>query len=185
MKITVDEKTKPKEKDMELLNLKHLEPKTFTGAKDESYKSWAKKLKTYCNARKDGFRKALEWCEKEEHVVDMDIMQASWDWARTGDTKFHVLLMNITTDDALLIVESVPDRGFEAWRLLSKRYDPKSGTFELDRMLRLTNRKQCANLNELPAAVDQMEKDIRSYEARSVNKFPEEWKMPLLIQLVP
>ena len=104
MKIIVDEKGKPKEKEMELLNLKHLEPKTFAGAKDDSYKSWSKKLKTYCNARKDGFRKALEWAEKEEHTVDMDIMNATWDWARTGNTKFHDLLMNITTDDALLIV---------------------------------------------------------------------------------
>ena len=185
MKVLLDEKTKTGEKEMQLLNLKHLEPKTFTGAKDDSYKSWAKKLKTYCNVRKEGFRAALEWCEKEENPVDLDVMQGSWDWAKTGNAKFHDLLMNITSNDALLIVESVPERGFEAWRLLSRRYNPKSGTFELDRMLRLTNRKQCANLNELPAAVDQMEKDIRNYEARSANKFPEEWKMPLLIQLVP
>ena len=52
-------------------------------------------------------------------------------------------------------------------------------------MLHLMNRKQCATLGELPAAVDQLEKDIRSYEARSPNRFREEFKMPLLIQLVP
>ena len=144
MQIALNEKSKVKEKELELLNLKHLEPKNFTGAKDENYKSWAKKLKTYCNAKKEGFRKALDWCGNEESAIDLDVMAASWDWARTGNSKFHDLLMNITTDDALLVVESVPDRGFEAWRLLRRRYDPKSGTFGLDRMLRLTNRKQCA-----------------------------------------
>ena len=37
---------KPKEKEMNLINLKSLEPKIFAGAKDENYKTWAKRLKT-------------------------------------------------------------------------------------------------------------------------------------------
>ena len=61
MQTALNEKSKVKETELELLNLKHLEPKNFTGAKDENYKSWAKKLTTYCNAKKEGFRKALDW----------------------------------------------------------------------------------------------------------------------------
>ena len=39
MQIVRNEKSKQKEKELELLNLKHLDPKNFTGAKDETCKS--------------------------------------------------------------------------------------------------------------------------------------------------
>ena len=170
---------------MNLLNLRTLEPNVFTGAKDENYKIWSKRIKTYCNVQRDGFRKALTWAEEEEKAVDMDIMAATWPWATVGDKKLHDMLLNITTNDALLIVEANPEKGFEAWRLLKQRHDPKSGTFELDRMLSLMQRKQCSNISELPAAVDQLEKDLRGYDARSSSPFPENLKMPLLIQMIP
>ncbi len=35
-----------------LLNLKHFEPKTFTGKDSDDIKPWAKKMKAYCNAKK-------------------------------------------------------------------------------------------------------------------------------------
>ena len=74
---------------MNLLNLRTLEPKVFSGSKDSSYKVWAKRIKTYCNVQKDGFRKAMEWAESEDKTVDMDIMVAPWSgrlWATTSST---------------------------------------------------------------------------------------------------
>ena len=127
----------------------------------------------------------MEWAEQEEKPVDMTIMQGQWDWAGIGDAKLHDLLQNVVAEDALLLVDAYPERGFEAWRQLKRRYDPKSGTFEIDRMISLMTRKQCGSISELPAAIDQLEKDIRGYESRSPNSFPQEWKTPLLIQLVP
>ena len=104
--------------------------------------------------------------------MDLDVMVGTWKWAAAGNRKLYDLLLNIMSDDALLVVEALPEQGFEAWRQLKLRYDPKSGTFELDRMLQLMTRKQCANLGELPAAIDQLEKDMRNYELRSPNPFP-------------
>ena len=114
----------------------------------------------------------------------MDVMITTWKWAAIGDRKLYDLLLNIVMDDALLVVEAFPDRGFEAWRQLKLRYDPKSGSFGLDRMLQLMTRKQSSNIGDLPAAIDHLEKDIRNYEAQSPIPFPKEWKMSLLIQLV-
>ena len=45
-------------------------------------------------------------------------------------------------------------------------------------MTLLLSRKQCASLNELPAAIDKLERDLRNYEANTDHKFPSEWKIP-------
>ena len=84
-----------------------------------------------------------------------------------------------------MLIEKFKDQGFEAWRQLLLRYNPTGGRFELDRMAHLLQRKQCKTVSEIPAAVDLLEKEISSYEARAANKFPQEWKIPLLIQLLP
>ena len=60
-----------------LMNLRTLEPKIFSGARHEHYKTWAKRIKTYCNVQKDSFRKALEWAETEDASIDMDVMVAT------------------------------------------------------------------------------------------------------------
>ena len=81
--------------------------------------------------------------------------------------------MQTTSDEALLVVEKAKNMGFEAWRQLAKRYNPIDGSFELDRMSHLLQRKQCKDLAELPAAVDRLLRDIEGYEQRSTNKFPQ------------
>ena len=88
-------------------------------------------------------------------------------------------------EDALRIVEGCPDQGFEAWRLLSKRHTPTGGRYELDRMNSMLARKQCKDLSDLPAAIDVLERDLRTYEATMGTAFPPEWKIPLLFQLMP
>ena len=46
-----------------LINVKHFEPKVFTGKTggDVGIKAWQKSVRSYCNARQKGFRVALEW----------------------------------------------------------------------------------------------------------------------------
>ena len=61
---------------LEPLDVKSMLPKVFKGSADESYKQWAKKVKAYCNSRKDGFRKALEWAEAETVPVDENSLTA-------------------------------------------------------------------------------------------------------------
>ena len=169
-----------------LLNLKAFEPKTFAGKEADNVKPWAKKTRNYCNARRKGFRTALDWAELQtEPITVQDLIGMDWAPAEEANLELYDFLVMATSDEALLIVERHKDNGFEAWRQLLRRYNPTGGRFELDRMAHLLQRKQCKTLSEVPAAVDVLERDMLGYETRSSVKFPEEWKLPLLLQILP
>ena len=53
-----------------LLDIKSMDPGTFAGTAAESWRTWAKKVKAYCNGRQLGFRAALGWCENEVSPID-------------------------------------------------------------------------------------------------------------------
>ena len=53
----------------DLLDAKAMTPEVYRGKRTEAFKPWARKLKHYCNAKRSGFRKALDWAEKEEEEI--------------------------------------------------------------------------------------------------------------------
>ncbi len=174
------------EKVLNLVNSKSFEPKIFTGAHDENFRSWAKTVNNFRNSQRHGFRQALEWAEREKDQIDQnDLDMLSWPHVNAANTTLYDMLALITQDDALLLVEQAKEQGFEAWRRLARRYSPTGGKFELDRRQHIRQRKQCKSLDEVPSAVDKLQRDIRAYEQRSPTKFPEEFKTPLLISLLP
>jgi len=162
-----------KNKGNRLINLKHFEPKVFSGKDGDPVKPWQKQVRAYCNAKEKGFRVALEWAEAQpENITNDDLLGTDWAPAETANEELFEYLQTTTTGEALLIVEKYKDRGFEAWRQLAKRYNPTDGTFELDRMDGLLHRKQCKDLSEVPAAFDRLVRDIEDYETRSQSEFP-------------
>ena len=179
----------PSSEKIQLIDLKTYQPDTFGGTISELYKPWAKKAKAYCNAKCQGFRKAMEWAEARMMSIGSDpssvLSQLNWEQAETADAKLYDFLCTITTGEALIIVEGTKDQGFDAWRLLHKRYAPTGGRHELERMTHLLHRKQCSSLAAVPAAADKLERDIRAYEDRGDVAFPEEWEIPLLLQMLP
>ena len=169
-----------------LLHAKNHVPKTFSGDKNDDFKAWVKLVKGYSNAVKSGYKKALEWAETSKEPILADELELmSWMDGGEADTNLDDNLMMTTTGDALRIVEAFEDRGFEAWRQLKLRYNPSGGRFQLDQMTTMLHRKPCKDVTELPAAIDKLEKDFRSYEQNSEKRFPEEWKIPLLRDLLP
>ena len=44
----------------DLLDMKTLQPENFKGKQAETFKPWARQVKAFCNAKKPGFRRALE-----------------------------------------------------------------------------------------------------------------------------
>ena len=62
---------------------------------------------------------------------------------------------------------------------------PAGGRFELEKLNNMLHRKQCKNLDDLPAAIDILQKDFRNYSTMMGTQFPTEWKIPLRSQLLP
>ena len=126
-----------------LLNLKHFEPKVFGGKDSEDIKPWAKRMRGYCNAKRPGYKIAMEWAEQQKEPItteDLDLME--WDYAVRADAELFEFLQMTTAGDAQIIIERHKEHGFEAWRALVQRYNPKGGRFELERMNNLLKRKQ-------------------------------------------
>ena len=72
-------------------------------------------------------------------------------------------------------------RGFEAWRLLVKRYAPSGGQYELDAMMALMSLTAVRDVAALPGAISKFERDLALYERRSGRAFPEEFKIPAFL----
>jgi hypothetical protein len=157
-----------KKREMSFVNVKTFDGGTFAGARGDntlaSYRAWAKKVKVLTNAQSRGSKKILGKAEKSEGPVDVNTLtDTNWESALEADSKLHDFLCTYTTGDALMLVESCPDQGFEAWRALKVRHNPEGGTFELQRMENMFSSSQCKNIAELPSAVDRLERDIKHY----------------------
>ena len=170
----------------DLLDLKNMQPDKFRGRRVEAFKPWARKLKAYCNAKRGGFRKALEWAEKQSTKI-VDLTHCPWAEAQLADAKLHDFLLMTLEEDAQVLVETpeLECRGFEAWRLLCLRYDPQGGQYELDAMMALMNLTAVKDITALPGAISRFERDMKLYESRSGRAFPEEFKVPTFLKLLP
>ena len=170
----------------DLLDLKAMQPEVFKGRRNEPFKPWARKMKAYCNAKRGGFRAALTWAEGQTGEIT-DLSGMAWDQAQVADAKLHDFLLMVLGEDAQILVET-PDlecRGFEAWRLLVKRYNPSGGQYELDAMMALMNLTAVKDISALPGAISRFERDLKLYEQRSGRPFPEEFKVPTFLKLLP
>ena len=140
---------------MDLVDVKTMQPAVFKGTMSESYKQWAKKVKAFCNSRKPGFRKALEWAELESVPINDDSLTVlTWAPAETANAKLYDMLVMHLADDPLILVENHPGQGFEAWRALSRRYDPIGEQFVFDQMTSLLRRDRCKDIGDLPGAIE-------------------------------
>ena len=134
-----------------------------------------------------GFKTALEWAEAQNTPITAEEINATnWEPAVEVNIELYEYLQTVTSGEALVLIERFPDRGFEAWRQLLQRHNPVGGRFELRSLINLLNgQSPCKTLDEVPAAADRLEKEIRGYESRSNMKFPEEFKLPLLTHILP
>ena len=169
-----------------LVNMKTMAPKVFHGKAEESYRTWAKKTRAYCNASRPGFKKFLQWIERQETEINVDDMRVDWRYKESAAEVLYDFLMIYTDDSARIIVERYEDNGPEAWRQLARRYDPIGETYAIDQMNKLMNVSRCKSMIELPTAISRWEKAHANYVSRAGgSQIPEEWKVPILFNMIP
>ena len=105
-----------KGKAMQLTDKKKL-PKECEGEKDkDGFRNFSKKVSAYCNASQDGFRGVLGWAAiQKDQIPRSKFMESNWPYMLEADAQLYDLLIQITTDGALLIVENCEGHGFAAW----------------------------------------------------------------------
>ena len=131
-----------KTKDIAFVNVKFFEGGKFSGATKEFLKSWAKKVKIFMNSQHSGMRKALELAEdavRKMRVADLGFTDQ--EFAEEANEKLHDFLMTYSADEAMQVVEPYSGEGFEAWRQLKRRYTQTGGATQIDRTMRMMNKK--------------------------------------------
>ena len=71
-------------------------PDTFEGTEKQSFRQWARKVKSYCNGRKRGFREAMLWAEAQTVVDDVTLATVAWEDGHASNYQLAELLIQIT-----------------------------------------------------------------------------------------
>ena len=173
-----------KAKTVNFVNTKVFEGGKYLGSTKESYKTWAKKVKTYLNSQVRGMRKALELSEEADSKVQIgDLKLDSQQFAAEANEKLYDFLLTFTSEEAFQVVEPFNGDGFEAWRQLKRRYTPTGGATQIDRTMRMMNKKACKSIANLPAAIDLLDRELRRDEEASGHRVPDHTRIALLVRL--
>ena len=65
--------------DIELIDMKVMNPKSYDGKPASNFKPWAKKVRSYCNASRPGFRRLFVWIEQQVSPITAESLQ-NFDW---------------------------------------------------------------------------------------------------------
>ena len=103
---------------LDLNNLKSIQPETFSSKEGEPWKPWAKKTKLYLDGKAPGFRAALTAAEKVgAEIQPGNLSFTPWALKDDADLQLHSFLLYQTRGRALQIAEepALEGRGFETW----------------------------------------------------------------------
>ena len=171
---------------IKLIDTKTMTPSNFSGKHRENWKEFSRKFKAYCDGKCSGFKQALNWAElQKSEIKPEDVQHLNWQHAEEADAALTNLLLQVTTDEPNCIVDQLGERGFEAWRQLVARYDPYDDTNELQRITELMSVKRSKSMREVPDAVAQWEREMRTYCERTGFGIPETWKIKILFSMMP
>ena len=173
-------------KDCDLLDLKAMKPATFGGARTDKWRPWARRIKAYCNAKEAGFRKAMEWAEKESsEIASLD--RCPWDRAADVDEIFYEFLSQSLSGHAALLLDrrEFEGRGFEIWRRLHATYSPVGAQYETDMLQSLMDQHPAKDMSKLEDSITKFEHDWRKYEEESGDTLSDKFKIAVLLKMLP
>ena len=136
-----------REETISLVNVKTMAPKPYDGKMESGFRTWAKKVRSYCNGNRPGFKRFLKWIENQEAPINpVHMPEVDWKYKEAANDVLFDFIMLHTSDGAQNVVELCEDNGCEAWRQLCKRYDPVGESYVLDQMGALMEVERCVKM---------------------------------------
>jgi hypothetical protein len=159
---------------------------------EAKFNSWAFKVTNYINASVTNARPLMKWALERTLDIDGNQLHAECQSEGISDEdgdqvqrQLYALLVSITEGEAATIVENAgDDNGLEAWRRLTKRFDPNNAGRKraiLDTILALPRVK----MQELQNAIENMKKLITQYETKHKKKLDDDIKQTVIRGMVP
>ena len=156
----------------------------------KKWKTWSFKYTNFATAVYAKIGVLLDWAIEQQDPID-DLMLADLPGGITADMavdlsqQIYTSVAQLVDGEALAIVQNViKGRGLEAWRRLSRRFDPQTAGRRRNIMGQILYPGQ-QKLHELSAAIERWEELIRTYEGRSQTKVPDEILGGILVEMCP
>ena len=173
-------------------------PSTFSGDADQ-FLPWRHRMSAYVCSIYPELRDVLEWCEERDESISTEELNATFGEEADEIDRVPKLfdksvelssaLQMVTSKEPFAIVINCQTNGFEAWRRLTRRYDPATSPRKRS-MLKTVISPQKQKLENLPQAIEEWLDAIASYEKRkdasgNRTKIPEDIKTAALESMLP
>ncbi|CAE7515888.1 unnamed protein product [Symbiodinium natans] len=149
-------------------------PTTFSG-ESEQFLPWRHRMSSYVCSIHHDLQEVLEWLEEREKPFSSEELDTAFgekaleaDRVPRLQEKSRELanaLQMVTSKEPFTIVCNCQNNGFEAWRRLTRRYDPATASRKRT-MLRAIISPQKQKLENLPQAIEEWADAVRTYEKR-------------------
>ena len=165
-------------------------PKPFTGAVD-GWMVWRYKMMSFINAAAPDFGGSLDWAENQKEEVDQELIQQLCNTVGTDTAardafakELHSAITRFVEGEPLRTVMGSTN-GFATWRLLLKRYHPRSSGTKRQTLTKMLTLTTCKTFTELDAAMLKMAWVIREYDRASTQVLVDEIKAKSLVNTCP
>ena len=116
----------------------------------------------------------FEWIEEFEGEISKADVQAAWgavnpshkaiEGIEQANAQFHALLQTLREKEAFTVVRSAgKNRGFEGWRRLLRRFDPRTGNRRRAMLRHILTPTKVTKVEDLSSALEAWEETVRVY----------------------
>ena len=149
-------------------------PDKFGGKDGEGFLRWKIKLESFIYSIFPEMEKALTWAEDEENPVSMARAQTAFvvgtadavDNLSDKSSQVYAALQNLLEGEPFMIIRNTDKgNGIEAWRRLTRRYDPSTGAKKSSLLRRILSPGKC-KLEDLSEKIEGWMELVNRYESR-------------------
>jgi hypothetical protein len=163
-------------------------PINFKG-EETKFAEWVAKLQAYIRVNNPEAGNWLKWASDKTVSINDELICEEFDdmWIEEVQKFSHRLFATIiscTEEDAFRLANSVNDQsGLEAYRLLKKRYEPKTPGTKRALLKSIINNPQSKRVQEVEANLMKIEDLMKKYESIATEKLPEDLKVTVIMDL--
>ena len=166
-------------------------PEWDSGRDESAFTEWHVKVKAWLTNQDERALRWLNTARDADNVLetdDLDVANFQTEAERSACKRFNGLLYNLLVTklkgEAFNIVSSVRDAcGLEAWRLLMRRYEPRTPGTKRALLKSLFNMKPAKRIEEIEKNLLRVEEIYARYEVMSKAAIPEDIKTVIMTEL--
>ena len=179
-------------KRVQLVDVKGIGKPSVYNSDMKSWSSWSFKLQNFMEGVVSGIKEALDYVQDQEETLTQDNMDEIQEIFTTANEdadlkmigrQLYTVLAQLMDGEALDLVQSTKDNdGFEAWRVVSRRFDPQ-GAGRRRNILGVLIQPGAVDAPQLNSHIAKWEERLRVYERRAGQPMQEDIKAQVLVSM--